>query len=45
MKKNGSTLIELLFVEAIIGIFAAVGLVAYSGYTSGSKVNAAKSYL
>ena len=36
------TLIELLVVVAIIGILAAVGVVAYNGYTYGSKVNASK---
>ena len=36
------TLIELLVVVAIIGILAAVGVVAYNGYTKAAKINAAK---
>ena len=42
-KSKGFTLIELLVVVAIIGILAAVGVVAYNGYTGAAKTAVIKS--
>ena len=45
MNHKAFTLIELLVVVAIIGILAAVGVVAYNGYTKSAKKAVVKSNL
>lgn len=41
-KQSGFTLVELLVVIAIIGVLAAVGTQAYTGYTASAKIKASE---
>ena len=45
MNHKAFTLIDLLVVVAIIGILAAVGVVAYNGYTASAKKAVVKTTL